>query len=178
MKHICIDIETLGTKPGCIILSIGAVAFDMATGETGNKFYINIDATDSQRHGLTIEASTVLWWLKQDKQAKQSLEDCPVSLEVAFNSFEVWLENNNSIDCEIWANSPSFDLSVLEYAFNKLGMKTPWFYWQERCIRTLVAFNKELKKSIINDLPHDALHDCLYQIKYCSAIWNSININK
>ena len=29
MEHIMIDIETLGTKPGSIILSIAAVKFDI-----------------------------------------------------------------------------------------------------------------------------------------------------
>lgn len=175
MNHIMIDVESLGTKPGCIILSIGAVMFDMATGETGKKFYVNIDAVDSQKQGLTIEASTVWWWLGQDAKAKEALEKSRVSLETALNSFEAWLEDNNSVGCQIWANAPSFDLSVLGYAFTLMHMKTPWFYRQERCVRTLVSFAPGIKQGVKNTLAHDALSDCLYQIEYCSAIWNYIN---
>jgi DNA polymerase III epsilon subunit-like protein len=28
MRDVMVDLETLGTVPGCVILSIGAVAFD------------------------------------------------------------------------------------------------------------------------------------------------------
>lgn len=178
MKHIMIDIETCGTKPGCAIMSIGAVQFDLASGEIGKKFYCNIDLEDCQKHGLKLEASTVWWWLSQNKSAQESLSPNRELLEYALDKFERWFESINLQDVQVWANAPSFDLSVLEAAFNILGRKQPWFYWQERCVRTLVSFNPELKKSIVNDLPHDAISDCLYQIKYCSAIYNSININK
>ena len=38
----------------------------------------------------------------------------------------------------------------------------------------LLKKNPEIKKQIINQFPHNAIGDCLYQIKYCSAIYNSI----
>lgn len=178
MKHIMIDIETMGTKPGCAIVSIGAVQFDIATGETGEQFYCNIDLEDCQANGLEIEASTVWWWLSQNKYAQEALNTNRHLLEHALFKFEKWFENINSNDVQVWANSPSFDLSVLEAAFNIVGRKRPWFYWQERDLRTLVAFNPVIKKQIINEFPHNAIGDCLYQIKYCSEIYNSININK
>lgn len=177
MKHICIDIETMGHKYGSAIIAIGAVQFDLQSGKTGEMFYTNIDLDSCIKAGLTMDPSTVLWWMKQSDEARKSLENIPYQLEHALTLFEAWMQNINSTECQIWANSPSFDLNLLECAFSKFGMKAPWFYWQERDCRTLVAFNPELKKSIINDLPHDAISDCLYQIKYCSAIYNSININ-
>lgn len=177
MKHIMLDLETGGQKPGCIIFSIGAAQFDIVTGEVGKKFYVNIDAEDCEKWGLKFDASTILWWMKQSDEARKALEDCRVSLCVALNSFESWLEDINSTDCQIWANAPSFDCVVLSAAYKAAGLKQPWFYWQERCVRTLVSFNPGIKKSIINDLAHDALSDCLYQIKYCVAIYNSV-INK
>lgn len=178
MNDIMVDIETMGTKPGCAIVSIGAVQFDLKSGQTGDKFYCNIDLKDCQDNGLKLEADTVWWWLSQNKSAQEALNCERLLLENALQKFERWFENINTQNLQIWANSPSFDLSVLESAFNIMGRKQPWFYWQERDVRTLVSFNPELKKSIVNDLPHDAISDCLYQIKYCSAIYNSININK
>lgn len=177
MKHIMIDLETMGKQPGCAIVSIGAVQFDLSSGEIGKKFYCNIDLEDCQKQGLTIDASTVWWWLQQSKDAQTALNSNRDLLEYSLSKFEKWLEDINDKDIQIWANAPSFDLAVLEAAFNIMGKKAPWFYWQERCVRTLVAFNPAIKKQIINDLPHDAISDCLYQIKYCSAIYNSININ-
>lgn len=174
MKDIMIDIETCGTKPGCAIMSIGAVQFDIVTGETGKKFYCNIDAVDSQKQGLTIDANTVLWWMKQSDEARKSLENNVTTLKAALNSFSAWLEDINDTEVQIWANAPSFDLVLLKYAYEIIGEKTPWMYWQERCVRTLIAFNPEIKKQITNEFPHNAIGDCLYQIKYCSEIWNAI----
>lgn len=177
MKHICIDIETMGHKYGSAIVAIGAVQFDLKSGEVGKQYYSSIELESCINAGLTMDVSTVMWWLNQSEDARKSLQIMPEPLEIVLLEFTKWMEGVNSTECQIWANSPSFDLNLLECAFSKFGMKTPWFYWQERDCRTLVAFNPQLKKSIINDLPHDAISDCLYQIKYCSAIYNSININ-
>lgn len=177
MKHIMLDIETGGNSPSSIIFSIGAVQFDMATGEIGKQFYINIDAEDSQKQGLTFDASTVLWWMKQSDEARKSLEYNCTTLKSALSGFESWLEEVNDKDVQIWANAPSFDMVLLKAAYKTIGNREPWFYWQERCVRTLIAFNPLLKKAVVNDFPHNAIGDCLYQIKYCSAIYNTININ-
>ena len=43
MKHIMIDLETMGNKSYSAIVSIGAVKFDIKTGETGETFYRNVN---------------------------------------------------------------------------------------------------------------------------------------
>lgn len=167
-----IDLETFDHKPTAAIVSIGAVQFDMQSGEIGKKFYINIDLQSCIDAGLTLSASTIMWWMSQDKGAQQSLFDAPVSLSVALNSLEDWFVGLG--DCEVWANSPSFDLNILDNAFSKFNMPTPWRFYNERDCRTLVALNPSIKKSITNDLAHDALSDCIYQVRYCSATYNHI----
>jgi hypothetical protein len=152
----------------------------METCEIGEQFYINIDAQSCIDKGLTMSASTVMWWLSQDKAAINSLLSDRANVTYALQQFNLfinteWPTGDNKYS--IWGNSARFDLGMLNNAYDACNLPLPWKYWQERDVRTLVAFNPELKKSIINDLPHDALSDCLYQIKYCSAIWNSININ-
>lgn len=176
MKNIMIDCETMSEKPDGAIVPIGAVQFDLLSGNVGKTFYINIDLQSCIDAGLTLSASTIMWWLKNDKESQSSLFDCPVSLKVALSSFEYYLDEVNSQECQIWANSRSFDCVMLKNAFNKVGIKLPWNYYNERDCRTLVFFNPGIKKSMVNDLAHDALSDCLFQIKYCSAIYNSINI--
>jgi hypothetical protein len=135
---------------------------------------MNIDPQTCIDAGLTFSASTVMWWLNQDKKAIESLMSNQDTLACALNEFTLFING----EYEIWGNSARFDLGMLNNAYDALNLPLPWKYWQERDVRTLVAFNPELKKSIVNDLPHDAISDCLYQIKYCSAIYNSININK
>lgn len=174
MKQIMVDIETLGTKPGCIILSIGAAEFDINTGQVGKTFYVNINPISSQKSGLSIDASTVMWWMDQDKQAVEKLQQQMVSLSVGIHSLETWFIELDDYS-EIWANSPSFDLSILKHVFELLTIECPWKFWQERDCRTLDSLMPYIRKSIINDLPHDALSDCLYQIKYISQIYKTIN---
>ena len=69
MSRIMVDLETLGTAPGSVILSIGAVRFDVEKGLL-DEFYVNIDVESSQRLGLTIDGDTVMWWLKQSDAAR------------------------------------------------------------------------------------------------------------
>lgn len=176
MNNIMIDCETMCNKPTAAIVSIGAVQFDINTGETGKTFYQNINLQSCIDAGLTLSASTIMWWMDKDKAAQNSLLNNTKRIEDTLAGLSIWFSEFN--DFQIWANSPSFDCVILKNAYNSLGQDLPWNYWNERDCRTLVQFNPELKKSIINDLPHDALSDCLYQIKYCSAIYNSININK
>lgn len=177
MKNsVMIDLETMDHKPTAAIVSIGAVQFDIITGEIGKTFYVNVDLQSCIDAGLTLSSSTIMWWMSKDKEAQNSLLNAPVSLSVALHSLEDWFVG--LYDCEVWANSPSFDLNILDNAFGKLSMPLPWRYYNERCVRTLTAFNPQVRKEMVNDLPHDALSDCLYQIKYCVAIYNSININK
>lgn len=178
MKDIMIDIETFSTSHDAAIVSIGAVQFDMKTGQIGSKFYVNVDLQSCIDAGLTLSASTIMWWMQKNKEAQDSLLDSPIKLQLAMNSFADWLEYYDAMQCQIWANSPSFDCVILKNAFTACKMQLPWNYWNERDCRTLVALNPDIKRAIINDLPHDAISDCLYQIRYCNAIWNSISINK
>lgn len=54
---IMVDIETLGRKPGCVILSIGCVAFD------GKEFYVNIDPFKMKDEGVFhVDPDTSKWW--------------------------------------------------------------------------------------------------------------------
>lgn len=175
MKDIMIDIETMGTKSYSSIIAIGAVEFDIITGETGDKFYKNISLESCIESGLTMDASTILFWMKQSKEAQNALFLGEVPLKIALLELSYFIEQHK--DHCVWGNSAAFDLGLLANAHEKCSLKLPWKYWQERDVRTLVAFNPALKKAIENDLPHDAISDCLYQIKYCSAIYNTININ-
>ena len=70
-NDVMIDIETLGTDPGSVILSIGAVEFDLKTGKTGEEFYQWIDLESSSNKGFSVSAGTIKWWMMQNKKARQ-----------------------------------------------------------------------------------------------------------
>ena len=124
MKHIMFDIETLGTKPGCVILSIGAIEFDLATGELGKSIELFIDSESSVAHGLTIEPRTVMWWMMQNEAARREITGrTTVPLDRAMIDFHQafdWKEK------KVWCNGANFDFPILAAAMDVLGLPEPW----------------------------------------------------
>lgn len=172
-KNIMVDIETLDTKSSASIISIGAVVFDIKTGKSSSSFYKEVDIQSCLDLGLTVSGDTISWLLKQQVTL---LQDNPSSIKEVLEEFAKFC----SKDYYIWANSPRFDLSILQNVYNKLGIDVPWDFRKERCVRTLTSFNPSIKDAVRNEgkelgfIPHNALDDCLIQIEYCSKLWNYI----
>lgn len=172
-KHIMIDIETMGTKSYSAILSIGAVEFDLETGCFGNTFYVNIDLDSCLTAGLKTDDDTIEWWHNQSLEAKEALEKYKETLLNGLKMFKKFFKYD---DYEVWGNSARFDLGILANAFEVTGIELPWNFKNERCVRTLVSFLPEVKQNMpFNGTRHNALDDCIHQIRYCSEIWNFLN---
>ena len=181
MENVMIDIETLGTKPYSVLLSLAGVEFDLESGETGRTFYQNISIQSCLDHNLVIEEQTLLWWLKQDKQAQETLINPTPKRDTLDNvlyKFYGWLINIKQQDKPLymWGNSNRFDLGLLSNAMERVGIeKMPWNFYDERDVRTLVHFNPQIKKDMVFEgVKHSALDDCYHQIKYCSEIYRSL----
>ena len=43
LGHIMVDLETMGRNSNAVICSIGAVEFDINTGQTGREFFAKVD---------------------------------------------------------------------------------------------------------------------------------------
>ena len=74
-SDIMIDLETLGTTPGSVILSVAAVPFVRGPGSTrsrrrANAFYAKISLKDSLRRGFSVDADTLVWWMGQNRAAQ------------------------------------------------------------------------------------------------------------
>lgn len=171
-SHLMLDIETMGTESFSSILSIGALEFDIETGKTGKEFYVNVDLQSCMDLELTVDASTIMWWLNQNEQARKDLtERTSVPIRQALLEFA----NFCNKDYYIWGNSPRFDCGILQNAYDKAGIPIPWDFRKERCVRTLVSFNPEIKNNYqFVGAAHNALSDCYNQVGYCSAIWSSL----
>jgi DNA polymerase III epsilon subunit-like protein len=170
-----LDIETMGNESYSSIISIGALEFDIETGEHGKEFYINVDLQSCMDIGLIVNASTIMWWMNQNEQARQDLTGREsINILDALGEFSKFCNK----DYEIWGNSARFDCGILQNAYNKAGIPIPWDFRKERCVRTLVSFNPEIKRKYPpNEVEHNALSDCYYQVGYCSDIWRSLNAN-
>jgi hypothetical protein len=173
MKDLMIDIETLGTQSYSGIISIAAVQFDLETGKTGETFFRNIDFESLQKHKLQIDASTLLWWLKQKPEVlKQSLTIAKPLMEV-MTEFEAFCKKTPGL--RPWGNSARFDLGLIENAMKTCGMKAPWSPWNEMCVRTIANLKPSIKKNMkFEGDAHNALADCHHQIKYLHATYKAI----
>ena len=163
---LMIDLETLGTKPNSAILSIGAVAFDNSG--IHDEFYVNVDLATSIQNGFDVDPSTMYWWLSQDKNAGSVLSKDKKPVMVALSMLESFLEKYKG--CEVWANSPSFDLVTLKNHHEKLNFVTNWDFWNERDFRTFLTLTnaERVKPSVA----HNALEDAKAQAQ------TLINYNK
>jgi len=168
--NIMIDIETLGTKPGSVIVAIGAMAFDPFTSQIGERFYLDIDAHDAQKRGLTIDVGTFFFWLGQTEEAKGVLlRTKRVPLDQALHSLTQWLQGQQS-RCSnstqwLWANSPDFDLVLLEAAYRTIGLEAPWTHRNRMDLRTLIQLTGASALKSPLSVQHHALWDAHNQIE-------------
>lgn len=184
MPHIMVDLETLDRKPGGVIVTIGAVAFDLESGELGPRLYININPASAEAAGLKVDTGTVMWWMRQSKEAQQALiSEKALSLESALNLFTDFVKEirngNEKGEMNLWGNGAMFDNAFLERAYDAAGLAYPWQYWEHRDVRTLVQLAKECgfdvkKETKMEGTAHNALDDAIHQVNYCSKAWRTI----
>lgn len=161
MANVMVDIETLGVRPGSVVLSIGAVVFDPKSGELGAEFYQNIDAASCDSLGLTRDPSTLEWWRNQPVAARDALKVDKVPLPEALVRLDTWWIKNNGV--ELWANGASFDPVLLNACYHAAGMEPVWKFWDFRCARTILALGNRRPMPAARDTAHHALHDAKAQ---------------
>ena len=169
MKHCMADNETLGTRATSVILSIGAVKFDLDSDEIDNDgFYASLSIDDQLAHGRTIDEATLVWWMAQDKAAQRVFVEPKQTLESALVSFIDWLGHNKRF---MWSNGADFDLPMLTHAFASYGLVTPWEFWNSRCVRTYRGLPGAKNVPKVESLvAHNALHDAVAQARHMQAI--------
>jgi hypothetical protein len=176
MKAVMLDLETLGTRPECAILTLGAIKFDpFKVDSFGASLYLRINIDEQIAIGREVQQETLDWWAKQDSAVRdEALSDNDrVSLEDAtrkLNKFLVGVET-------IWAQGPVFDIAILENLYRQLGKPIPWNFWQIRDSRTLFGVHGDPRvKGRAGH--HDALADCIYQAQGVQQIYQKQNIIK
>lgn len=171
-KVMC-DLETLGTRPGSIIISIGATKFD-ENGPYGEPFYMRIDMQSCVDAGMLIDVDTIKWWMKQSDEARAEFQKESVELGYALANFGMWCDNEDAKDrdncncanIELWGNGANFDNSLLKAAYDKIGMEAPWEFWNDRCYRTLKAMYPNIKLPKREGTHHNALDDAISQANH------------
>lgn len=178
LRDLMIDIETMGTDTDAAIISIGAVRFDLETGDVGAFAHEPVNLHTSVDVGMKIDPGTVLWWLRQSREAQDSWNvDSPKSLVSGLSVLSTLAKMEGGV-YQVWANAPTFDCAILRTAFTKTGITVPWKYYSERCVRTLIGLASEVgfdKQSVKRQgTAHSALDDCYHQIELCCRAWRHI----
>jgi len=171
--HIMVDLETMGQNPGCSVISLAAVHFNIETGETGKEFYHTISLQSNFSAGLLPEPDTILWWMQQSNEARAVFDNTSQQLHIAqaLILFQSFVNDSHSL----WGNGARFDLGILTEAYRKVYLKPSWDPKKELDVRTLVDFYPEIKATMpFTGTRHNALDDCRHQIKYCSETYRKL----
>jgi hypothetical protein len=176
LGHVMVDLETMGNGTNAAICSIGAVEFDINTGETGLEFFVKVDLQSCLDRGLSVNGSTIMWWLSQSENARMALLGENKNLAQALYEFRLFLEKLGANDVQFWGNGITFDGVILTEAYRACNLKEPWNFRNERDVRTLVSLAPKVKEHYpVMGTAHHPIDDCKYQIGYCTAIWNNLN---
>lgn len=166
---VMFDAETLGTSADAVILSIGAVKFDLETGVIDdNGFYASISIESNQDFGRRIQEDTLLWWLKQDIAAQSVFHEAKITLSDALGDMSDWLGTDHRT---VWSNGADFDIPMISHAYGQARIEAPWKFWNSRCFRTY----KNLPGAKAVSVPfagtkHNALADAYHQAQMACAI--------
>lgn len=178
-----VDLETMAVGPKAAIVSIGACAFDMANleEEIDRTFLARISLESNEAAGRLISASTVMWWLKQSKEAQEALYNGPIlPLRQALVQFRMWVDGIKPKAHRVWAKDPDFDIVILQSAMQDVGERWPLAYWNSRSVRTIIeaAYPNDDCPVARTGVHHSALDDAITQALTVRHCWHKIQFGK
>ncbi len=174
-RDIMFDMETLGRRAGCAVLSLGAVAFDPYAAFDGehqaisleNQFFAKISLASCEDAGLFADKKTELWWKDQSAEAVANAFGGTVPLREALVGFRDWLfelcgqNSDGEAICNVWSHGEDFDQPILNHAYEALGLSKPWPYNGGRDTRTALEMGGVTYKGVSHMAVKDSLDQSL-----------------
>lgn len=186
VDSVMIDIETMGLGPNAAVIQIGAVGFNLVTGEVDKTGYLeDVSLMSAVENGGEVHKEVVEWWQTRGGFVAFRRPELggAVHVEEALGGLRNYLcDLNWSIDTDdrgprVWAQGPSFDVAVLEGYARRLGVPELWAYNKPRDTRTI----KDLARTLgweppeLGEPTHQAKEDCLLQIDVLISAWGHIH---
>lgn len=177
MADVMVDLETLGRRPGCAVLSIGAVEFCPERG-LGKELYVVVSRADQAAMPLLHEdPETLKWWMSQSEAARQVLAEADskkaMPLAKALAQLTTFLAPMGLRRVKVWGNGADFDNAILSCMYGAVGQTVPWDFWNNRCYRTLknLVPGPKLKRE---GTYHNALDDAKTQAEHAIQLLRSV----
>lgn len=167
-----LDLETMGIRPGSVIVSIGAVEFDPWSARLGRTFYQTCSIASAVDVGLAMDPETITWWLQQNDAARAELSSAKGDLKSSLIAFSHWLGQCGG-KVRIWGNGSDFDNALLAEAYHRVSNPVPWKFWNNRCYRTMKSLYPSVKLER-EGTHHNALDDAIHQAKHLQKIFREI----
>ena len=112
-RHLMVDIETLGSRPGAAIASIGAVIFSPE--RVLNEWECVVSIESCQLAGLKFDASTIRWWMAQSDAARSAtFSHIGTPIFNALTDLALFAADYKVSD--YWSHGATFDLVLLNEA--------------------------------------------------------------
>lgn len=163
MNHVMIDLETYGTKAGCVLRSIGAVFFNPEDGTFGEEFYANFTYEDQISRGAYIDPDTKIWWNSQSHFAQEQLLIDQTETFIVLSRFTTFFKNGKGKF--VWSQGSNFDGVLLEHTLGLFEIKVPWRFYNTRDTRTAYQMSGLNTKIIPRQgTYHNALDDAKHQV--------------
>ena len=166
-----IDIETLGVAYGSVIVSIGAIEFDLSepqrrfSPEEYDQLYVVVDRESCESLGLTVEPETERWWASQSAGAREALTQPGVPLREALERLRAFVQRPGAATV-VWSYGAEFDFGHLRHCYEMLSMPVPWDYRNIMCCRTVTNLAYGYRHPPASPgAAHNALHDCVVQVR-------------
>lgn len=172
-RHVMLDLETLGTRPGCVIRSVGACSFELETTKVGAGFYRNVTRESCEALGLHVDPQTEAWWAQQSDEARAHLEPDQRNITDVVEEFHAAFRATEA-SC-IWCHGATFDVPIWDAAAHLLGLRSPWKFYDVRDTRTLFDLaNFDTRMIAREGTHHNALDDAIFQAKCVQAAYRKL----
>jgi hypothetical protein len=173
--HATIDIETLGTNPDTVVLTIGGIKFNPREDDgLHSEFYYRLDADEQIKMGRTVDDATLLWWEKQDEEVKKEAlqSEGRVPVEDALKALNKWLVG---VD-KIWCQGPLFDIGILQNLYAEMNLHHNWPFYIIRDSRTLFSLMDKDPRKEIDFAAHNALADAIVQSLCIQKVYKKLGV--
>lgn len=171
---LMVDLETLGTEPGCVILEIGLCAFNRHnSGRAWQAISIFPSIEEQTSLGMKIDYNTMNWWLEHPEahEVQKSAARVPMAdAQAQLVNFWTGFCNKESY---IWAKGTPFDISIL-----RTIIMEPWGFRQIHDLRTLKLIYPDWPGSEMRLIDHVGRYDAMKQAEevqwICSMLGREI----